>query len=363
MTRLRVAEVAPPIERIPPLGYGGTERVVFELVQALDRRGHEVTTFASGDSEVPGRLVATAPFATRPSGRDEDPMPWIAVTMRFVIEHARRGEFDVIHSHLDAMGIVLAAASPVPVVTTYHNRIDGPGQAAALVNSPAHHVAVSAHQAGTRPEVVWDAVIHNGLTLSDMPFHDDRTDGLVFVGRIAPEKGAVEAIEIAKATGRPLVIAAIVGTTPHEREYHESVFLPALRAAGDLVEFVGELDGRVRDELVARSYASLMPCAWPEPFGLVAIESLACGTPVLARRVGALPELIREGEDGFFGDDVTHFGNLVERVAGLDRAAIRARALTQFSAERMTDEYEALMRQVQPDPERGSADPTTMTDR
>jgi len=302
-----------------------------------------VTTFASGDSDVPGRLVATVPEALRPSGRDEDPMPWLAVTMRAVIERARDGEFDIVHSHLGALSAVLSAVMPVPVVATYHNRIDGPGLAAALLGASTHNVAISAHQASTRPEVAWDAVIHHGLTLRDAPFYEERTEALVFVGRIAPEKGAVEAIEIARAAGRPLVIAAIVGTTPHEQAYYTSVFLPALEAAGDLVEFVGELDGQARDELIARSFASLMPNAWPEPFGLVAIESLACGTPVLARRVGALPELIREGEDGFFGDDVTHFRNLVDRVAELDRAAIRARALEAFSAERMTDEYEALM--------------------
>ena len=159
---------------------------------------------------------------------------------------------------------------------------------------------------------------------------------------MTPEKGIVEAIEIAKLTGRQLRIAAKAGPTPRERAYYEEVFLPALESAGDLVEYVGELGQADRDQLVAESYASLMPGSWPEPFGLVAIEALACGTPVIARRVGGLSEIIRDGVDGFFGDDITQLAFLVGRVDGLDRAAIRESVLERFSARRMTDGYEAV---------------------
>ncbi len=175
-----------------------------------------------------------------------------------------------------------------------------------------------------------------------MPFGVRRTDSLCFVGRVVPEKGIVEAIDIAKETGRPLRIAAKAGPTATERDYFENVFRPALKSAGSLVEYLGELDQPDRDQLFAQSYASLMPGSWPEPFGLVLIESLACGTPVIARRIGALPEILRDGVDGFFGDDVKEMAFKVDRVADLDRRAIRESVLDRFSVERMTDRYETV---------------------
>lgn len=341
---LRIAQVAPPMERVPPLAYGGTERIVHGLVVELDRRGHTVTTFASADSEVPGRHVPTVPEALRPAGFIGDPLPWFHLTIREVVDRAH--EFDVIHSHLEWASLLLARVSPIPVVTTFHGRLDLPWADSLLRDAQRGLVAISDNQASTHPDVPWEAVVHNGLRLDDAPFERRRGDALCFVGRVAPEKGIVEAIEIAAAVGRPLRIAAKVAPGGPERAYHDEVFRPALDAAGSDVEFLGELSQAERDQLFAESYASLMPGAWPEPFGLVAIEALATGTPVIARRIGALPEIIREGVDGFFGDDVTAMAYVVERVADLDRAAIRASVLDRFSAERMTDGYEAVYRRV-----------------
>lgn len=342
--RLRIAHVAPPMERVPPLAYGGTERIVHGLVVELDRRGHEVTTFASGDSDVPGRLIATVPEALRPAGYIGDPLPWFHLTMREVVDRA--AEFDLIHSHLEWSSLLLARVSPIPVVSTFHGRLDLPWAAALLRDAPRGLVAISENQAATHPDVPWEAIVHNGLRLDDAPFERRRGDALCFVGRVAPEKGIVEAIEIAALAGRPLRIAAKVAPGGTERAYYDEVFKPALDAAGSDVEFLGELAQADRDQLFAESYASLMPGAWPEPFGLVAIEALATGTPVVARRIGALPEIIREGVDGFFGDDVTAMAFVLDRVADLDRAAIRASVLDRFSAERMTDGYEDVYRQV-----------------
>ena len=199
-------------------------------------------------------------------------------------------------------------------------------------------------EADTHPDVPWAAVVHNGLRLTEAPFGVRRSDALCFVGRVAPEKGIVEAIEIAQAADRPLRIAAKAGPTTVERDYFENVFGPALKAAGSSVEFLGELDQPDRDQLFAQSYASLMPGSWPEPFGLVLIEALACGTPVIARRIGALPEILRDGIDGFFGDDVTAMAFKVDRVDELDRRAIRESVIARFSVERMTDRYEAVYR-------------------
>jgi glycosyltransferase involved in cell wall biosynthesis len=183
---------------------------------------------------------------------------------------------------------------------------------------------------------------------------------LCFVGRVAAEKGIVEAMEVAKAAGRPLRIAAKIGPTGPEKDYNDAVFQPALADAGKDVEFLGELSQADRDQLFAESHATLMPGSWPEPFGLVAIEALACGTPVLARRVGGLNEIIREGVDGFFGDDVTELAFLADRVADLDRSEIRASVIDRFSATRMADSYEALYARMLglDDGERGEAGPS-----
>ena len=297
-TPLRIAQVAPPLERVPPAGYGGTERVVFELTAELVRRGHDVTVFASGDSEVPCRLVPTVDEALRPAGFGDDPSPYFLETLNAVF--ARGADFDVVHSHLEWWSLALPRGLQVPVASTFHGRLDVPWSRRLLAGRPPGLVAISRSQASVHPDVDW-TIIHNGLALDSMPTVPDPSDAFCFVGRVEAAKGILEAIEIARLTGRPLRIAAKIGTTPEQRAYYDDVFRPALEQAGSLVEFLGELDGEDRDRLLAESYAALMPGAWPEPFGLVAIEALACGTPVLARRVGALPEIIRDGIDGFFG--------------------------------------------------------------
>jgi glycosyltransferase involved in cell wall biosynthesis len=341
---LRIAQVAPPLERVPPEAYGGTERVMYELITELVHRGHDVTTFASGDSDVPGRHVPTVPKALRPAGFGGDPSGFILGTMVQVLDRA--DEFDLIHSHLEWPSVMLARATTVPVVATFHGRLDLPWAIQLLQSPPrATMVAISESQGSAHPEVNW-TVVHNGLTLIGAPFERRRSDALCFVGRVSPEKGIVEAIEIARRSGRHLRIAAKVGTTPDEAAYNENVFEPARKAAGSLVEYLGEISGRARDELLATSYATLMPGSWPEPFGLVAIESLACGTPILARRVGGLAEIIRDGVDGFFGDDVTQLAFQVPRIEDLDRLAIRESVIERFSARRMADGYEAVYRRV-----------------
>lgn len=341
---LRIAQVAPPLERVPPERYGGTERVMYELIVELVRRGHDVTTFASGDSEVPGRHIPTVPVALRPAEFKDDPMGYFLSTILGVLD--RQDEFDIIHSHLEWASLVLARGSHVPVAATFHGRLDLPWSRELLASpTPAHLVAISHSQASPHADIDW-TVVYNGLTLASAPFERRRSETLCFVGRVALEKGIVEAIEIARMAGRPLRIAAKIAPTGVEHEFYENEFLPALKAAGSSVEFLGELTGPERDELFAESYAALMPGSWPEPFGLAAIEALGCGTPVLARRVGGLTEIIRDGIDGFFGDDVTELAYRVPDVESLDRRAIRESVLERFSAARMADGYEALYRRI-----------------
>jgi glycosyltransferase involved in cell wall biosynthesis len=341
---LRIAEVAPPYEPVPPPAYGGTERIIGELVAALHGRGHDVTTFASGDSTVPGRLVPTVPAALWQTDFQGDAAPWFIATLDAVLERA--ADFDVIHSHVEWYSALLARSSPVPVVTTFHGRLDHPWSRTLLSRRDGHAVAISRAQAGTQPDVEWAGIVHNGLTLDDLPFGERPGTELAFVGRIAPEKGVLDAIDVAVRAGRRLRIAAKSGKTAAEVDYLENAFKPALAAAGSAVDWLGELSIAERDRLYADSLATLMPGSWPEPFGLVAIESMATGTPVVARRVGAIPEIVRDGVDGFVDDDVEAMAAAVDRAASLDRAAIRQSVLERFSADRMTDEYEAIFETV-----------------
>lgn len=339
---LRIALVAPPLETVPPTAYGGTERVVAELVRELVWRGHRVTTFASGDSVVPGELVPTVPAALRPAGFNGDPVPFFERTVQTVL--AREADFDLIHAHLDAWNLDLMDRATVPVVATFHLRLDQAWAAEAFRDPRPGLVAISADQARLHPAAGW-TVIHHGLTF--VPQTDvEPGDDLCFVGRMSPEKGIVDAIEVARLTGRRLRIAVKRSTDPDEVAYRDAVFLPAARRAD--VEVLGELTTTERDRLLAESRAAVMPSAWPEPFGLVAIEALACGTPLLGRRAGALPELIRDGVDGFLGDDARQLAFLDGRVPTLDRAAIRSAALDRFSAARMVDRYlETYVREVE----------------
>jgi glycosyltransferase involved in cell wall biosynthesis len=337
---LRIAQVAPPMLPVPPPGYGGIERVVGELTKELVRRGHAVTLFASGDSTAPGQLIPTVPKSLRGRGLDQDIAPYLVTTIFDVLDRA--AEFDVIHTHLEAAGLLLAQMTPVPVVITFHNRLDVPWAPAALRRARRGLVAISQSQASAARGATWERIVYNGLDLSAAPFDRRRGDGFCFVGRINPEKGALDAIEIARMTGRPLKIAAKIGWTSAEQSYFDDVFKPALERAD--VEFLGELGSSDRDQLYAESYATLMPGSWPEPFGLVAIESMACGTPVLARRAGALPEIIRDGIDGFLADDNMGMAFRVDDIGLLDRRGIHESVLERFSASRMADGYEEVYR-------------------
>jgi glycosyltransferase involved in cell wall biosynthesis len=342
---LRIGLVAPPFERVPPTGYGGTERVVHALAVELDRRGHRVTVFATGDSKVPGRLVPVTDAPVRDTGAAGiGAIPWLTVTQIAVLRAAK--DLDIVHNHVDWAGLLLGDALGQPVVATFHGRLDIPGARELLLASRCHHVAISESQAASQPDACWSGVVHNGLDLSGAPFRPaaDRTDDLCFVGRLVPEKGIVEAIEVARLSGRRLRIAAKAGAQPAEVDYFERVVRPAMRTAD--VEHLGELSSEDRDSLFAECHATLMPGNWPEPFGLVAIESLACGTPVLARSEGALPEIVREGLDGWLSDDVPQLASRVDDVGRLDRAAIRASVLERFSATRMADGYLEVYRRV-----------------
>jgi glycosyltransferase involved in cell wall biosynthesis len=306
------------------------------------RRGPAVTLIGPGDSKVPCRLISTIDHALWSSGMRGDSTTYIQVT----IERAWSvsDEFDIIHSHLDTLSFSLARHCPTPVLHTLHGRLDTPGLPELLDEfNEIPLVAISASQRRWFPDNNWLATVHHGLPLESAPFGQEAGGYLAFVGRIIQEKGIADAIELARMTGLTLRAAAKV----HEEDEHklfDAVVAPAVREG--VVEFEGELGRGPRDELMAGALATVMMGAWPEPFGLVAIESMGSGTPVIARRAGALPEIIDHGVTGFLVDDLSEAQLAVKEAAELDRRHIRESAVERFSVARMVDEYEAVYRQL-----------------
>jgi glycosyltransferase involved in cell wall biosynthesis len=341
---MRIGVAAPPVLAIPPCGYAGTERVIAALVEGLVERGHEVTLFASGDSSSAGTLVPTVPVACWADRRTEEAAAAHVLTCEIVADRAGDLALDLVHSHLEAFGLPLVRRLPMPIVTTLHLNPSRNGMPQLLAALPgAHLVAISDSQRGEAPAAGWVATIHHGLPLHRMPESATVGDYLLLVGRAAPEKGVTEAIEVARRSGMPLRIVA-KAREPSEVRCLETVIRPAERHG--LVTFLGELQSSARDEEFAGAYATLMLGDWPEPFGLVSIESMAAGTPVIARARGALPEIVRQGVDGFLVEDVGGGLAALDGVRYLDRSAIRRSALARFGVKRMVDEYEAVYRRL-----------------
>ena len=346
---LRIALLSPPFLPVPPPGYAGTERVVDALAKGLHERGHTVTLFAPGDSDVPYELVPTVPHSLWRNGHRDDASSYIEGTVAMAWEEAAR--FDIIHSHLDTAGFALARHCGTPVLTTLHRRLDTGGAAALIDAFPdVPLVSISDSQRRWNPDANWVATIHHGLDFSAAPQNDTGGDYLLLVGRIAAEKGVAEAIEVARRSEHRLVIAAKVYSAK-EKQMFERLVQPAIDDG--IVDWRGEIDAAQRDDLMAGAYATLMLGAWPEPFGLVAIESMATGTPVVARRAGANTETVQHGSTGYLVDDVDEALMAVSKVATLDRAHIAAYARGRFSTERMVWLYEkayaSVMAAYQPD--------------
>jgi glycosyltransferase involved in cell wall biosynthesis len=342
---MRIAQIAPLFESVPPRLYGGTERVVSWLTEELVRRGHEVTLFASGDSRTSARLRAPYPRGLRLDPSPPDPIALHTIELAQAFERA--GDFDVIHCHLDYLAFPYARLVRTPVVHTLHGRLDlrhllhlfGQFPEAALVS-------ISDNQRGPLGALTlnWRATVHHGLPLDDIPWRDRGAGGyLAFLGRISQEKRPDLAIEVAKQLGLPLRIAAKIDDA--DRRYFEREIRAALNHP--LVEFVGELDEPQKWTFLADARCLLFPIDWPEPFGIAMIESLACGTPVVARPCGSVPEIIRDGEVGFLGETVEQLVAAVKRIDVIDRAQCRRYAEQRFSVTVMTDGYEAVYRELQ----------------
>jgi glycosyltransferase involved in cell wall biosynthesis len=342
---MKIAQVAPLYEAVPPHHYGGTERVVAALCDALVDSGHDVTLFAAGESVTRAKLheVLPAPLRTRMSRQELlDVAPH--VHLRALAELFRDADFDVIHSHLDIWAMPFAAVSPIPTVTTLHGRLDLPMLRAVLGMYPDLPL-VSISDAQRRPldgmRLNWLGTVHHGLELGtylDEP--RTRGDHLIFAGRVCAEKGLDTAITVARRCGRPLHIAAKVD--PMDLDYFEGTIDPLL---GDDTVFLGEIGEDRKPAFFAGAAATLFPIDWPEPFGLVMLESLAAGTPVLALRRGSVPELLVDGVTGFICDTVDDLVEAVGRVDGIDPEACRNHARA-FSSEAMCRRYVDLYEQL-----------------
>jgi glycosyltransferase involved in cell wall biosynthesis len=337
--RLRIAQLAPLFESVPPALYGGTERVVDALTCELVRRGHDVTLFASGDSKTPAELVACARRSLRLEARERD---HVAFTMVELGELVRRsGSFDIVHNHIDYYAFPFALQSAAPMITTTHGRLDLPEvQRVYRQFSTLPLVSISDAQRAPLPECRWAGTVHNGLDL-DRYHLNERPEGyLAFLGRMSPEKRPDRAIEAARELGLPLKLAAKVDAV--DRDYFEHAIRPLLSQPG--IEFLGEINDQEKDDFLGNASAYLFPIDWPEPFGLTMIEAMACGTPVIAMDFGSVPEVVAHGVSGFVCNSFLAFVEAIKRIGELDRSAVQRHVLTNFSAARMAEEYEAIYR-------------------
>jgi len=331
---MRIAQVAPLYESVPPLHYGGTERVVSWLTEELVRTGHDVTLFASGDSRTASRLVACSRRSLR---TDPDCRDYIAHHIALIERVAQAApRFDIIHFHIDYLHFPFSRSQNLCHVTTLHGRLDLTDLLPIydeFADMPV--VSISRAQRKPLPGINWVGNVHHGLPL-DM-FRLDRGSGgyLAFIGRISPEKRPDRAIEIAKRTGIPIRIAAKVDRV--DEEYFEREIKHLL--ADSLVEFIGEISDSQKQEFLGNALACLMPIDWPEPFGINMIEAMACGTPTVAFRQGSVPEIITEGVNGFIIDSIDEAVDAVSRIRTLSRAECRRVFEEKFTASRMAADY------------------------
>ena len=331
---MRIAQVAPLYESVPPKGYGGTERVVSYLTEELVRQGHEVTLFASGDSVTNAELVASCERSLRTDPQCKDPLARHYVLLERVIQRA--SDYDVIHFHIHYVHYPVSSRIGVPFLTTLHGRLDLPDLVPIyqeFAETPL--VSISDAQRLPQPQANFCRTVHHGLPLD---LHRPRFEPgayLAFLGRISPEKRLDRAIAIAKALRVPLKIAAKVDVA--DRAYYEREILPLLD--DPLLEFIGEIGESEKEAFLGGAQALLFPIDWPEPFGLVMIEAIACGTPVVAFRRGSVPEIVEDGVSGFIVEDLDGAIDAARRTSALDRRACRAVFERRFSAERMANTY------------------------
>jgi glycosyltransferase involved in cell wall biosynthesis len=338
--RLRIAQVAPLHESVPPRLYGGTERIVSYLTDELLAAGHEVTLFASGDSQTAARLIAGCPRSLR-LARCNDAVALHLAMVEQVARHA--SEFDLVHWHIDYLHFPASRRERYPNVTTLHGRLDLPDLFPLFARcSDLPLVSISDAQRAPLPDLAWQATVYHGFPESLYRFEPQPDDYLAFLGRVSPEKRVDRAIEIARRTGHRLRVAAKVDRA--DRDYYLQHIAPLLRQPH--VEFLGEIGERDKQELLGGALALVFPIDWPEPFGMVMAEAMACGTPVIAYRGGSVAEVIEDGVTGYLCDDLEDAVAAVGRLHELSRATCRRVFEERFTAARMARDYLAIYHRI-----------------
>ncbi|MBI1891841.1 MAG: glycosyltransferase family 4 protein [Burkholderiales bacterium] len=338
---MKIAQVSPLFERVPPRAYGGTERVISYLTEELVRQGHEVTLFASGDSITQAKLISSTEKSMRPQAGDNSWMAYHIIQMEQLAELAN--QFDVIHFHTDYLHFPLARRLATPHVTTLHGRLDLPELLPLYRHFPTNPlVSISDSQRKPLNFANWQGTVHHGLPPNLYSFAREHGEYFLFIGRVSPEKRIDRAIEIAQKCGMRLYIGAKVDCAD-EAYFIESI-KPLLKFPG--IEFIGEIGESEKRELLEHATALLFPIDWPEPFGLVMIEALCCGTPVIAYRNGSVPEILEDGVNGFVVTNQEEAVSAGQRIQMIDRKNCRASFEKRFTAERMAQAYLEIYRKV-----------------
>jgi glycosyltransferase involved in cell wall biosynthesis len=341
---MKIAQIAPLYERVPPKLYGGTERIVSYLTEELVRQGQDVTLFASGDSLTAAKLVRCSDMALRLNPGIKDALPHHMIMLEEV--RRRADDFDVLHFHIDILHAPMLGDWCDRTVTTLHGRLDLPDlKSFYRTFSEVPYVSISRSQRRPMPPVNWVGNVYHGLPRDLLPFHKYPANGgyLAFLGRISPEKRPDRAIEIARRAGLPLKIAAKVDKA--DQAYWDEVIDPMVRAHPN-VEYVGEINEREKAAFLGNARTLLFPIDWPEPFGLVMIEAMACGTPVIAFKNGSVPEVIDDGVTGFIVRSIEQAVAAVEGLGEIDRETVRATFEQRFTAERMAHDYLNIYRSL-----------------
>jgi glycosyltransferase involved in cell wall biosynthesis len=338
---MRIAQVAPLFESVPPKLYGGTERVVSWLTEELVRLGHDVTLFASGDSLTTARLVPACPQSLRLNKASVDHFAHHMVLLEQVLEE--RDNFDLIHFHIDYMHYPVSRREQVHHVTTLHGRLD----LADLVPvyqmfSEMPVISISDAQRAPLPWINWRGTVYHGMPEKALRPSATKGNYLAFLGRTSPEKGLPDAIEIAKRVGMPLKIAAKIDKA--DVDFFNTQIKPELNHP--LIEFIGEIGHHEKHDFLGNAAALLFPINWPEPFGIVLIETMACGVPVIAYPFGSVPELIEDGITGFLVHDVEQAVRAVDKIDNIDRGICRLRFEQRFTAKRMAQDYLAIYNRI-----------------
>jgi glycosyltransferase involved in cell wall biosynthesis len=338
---MHIAEIAPLAESVPPSLYGGTERVVSWLTEELVDLGEKVTLFASGGSKTKAELVTVCPKPLRLSRPSIDPISALAALLESVA--SRSGNFDVIHCHLDWIHIPLVRRLGRPFVTTLHGRLDLPhlnSLVSHFANAP--FISISNNQREPLPELNWVDTVYHGLPKQLLTPNLGPGSYLAFLGRFTPEKGPHVAIQLARKAQLPLRIAAKIPR--QQTHYFKEQIEPFLD--GDQIEFVGEVNERQKQDFLGNAMAVLFPIDWPEPFGLVMIEAMACGTPVIAWRRGSVPEILEDGVTGFIVENEAEAVDAIDRIPSLDRRRVRAAFERRFTAHHMAESYRRSFRRL-----------------